>query len=78
MFFLSGIPIADVIETIRESDPIKQCGLLPREELQKFDFSTDNSFKSAKDLFLTIRYIRIAFYFTGKNSSNTYLASEKT
>ena len=61
MFFLSGLPIVDVIETIRESDPIKQCGLLPREELQKFDFSTDNSFKSAKDLFFNNKIYQDSF-----------------
>ena len=78
MFFSSDISIADVVKTSRENNPIKQCSLLLREELQKFDFSIDNSFKSAKDLFLAIRYIRIAFYLTGKKLSNTYLASEKT
>ena len=50
MFFLSDIPIGDVVETISENDPIKQCSLLLREELQNFDFSIDNRFKSAKDL----------------------------
>ena len=62
MFFSSDIPIADVVKTIRENDPIKQFSLLLRAELQNFDFCIDNSFKSAKDIILALRYIRIAFY----------------
>ena len=78
MFFSSDILIADVVKTIRESDPIKQCSLLLQEELQKFDFSIDNSFKSAKDIFFSYKIYQDSFLPHWKNLPNSYLASEKT
>ena len=65
-------------QTITENNPIKQCSLLLREELENLVLVLTTASNQARTFFLAIRYTTIAFYLTEKNLSNTYLASEKT
>ena len=50
MFFSTKICPADVIETLRVSDPVKICAAKLRKECEDFDFLLENSYGDADDL----------------------------
>ena len=54
MLFSTCICSADVIETLRSSDPVKYCAEKLREECEEFDFLLENSYCDAKDLALSL------------------------
>ena len=49
-FFLRTIGTSDVVETIRNSNPIKECAEVLKEECRGYDFGLDESFCNASDL----------------------------
>ena len=50
MFFSTKICPATLIETLRVSDPVKNCAAKLRKECEDFDFLLENSYSDANDL----------------------------
>ena len=50
MFYSTNICPADLVETLRQTNPIKICAEKLRKECEEFDFLLDNSYCDAEDL----------------------------
>ena len=50
MFYSVGIDASSVVETVRNTDPMKGCTTLLRTELRQYDFGLENSFCDSDDL----------------------------
>ena len=53
MFYRTNLPSSNLVEIVRNADPIEDCAKLLRQECKAYDFGIDNSYCDANDLNLS-------------------------
>ena len=55
MFYSTSIPSNDIVENLRNEDPVEICAQNLRTECENYDFLLDSSYRDSNDIKLSIK-----------------------
>ena len=67
MFYSTSIPSNDIVENLRNEDPVEICARNLRTECENYDFLLDSCYRDSNDIKLSIKYLRRIDWRHGNN-----------